>query len=708
MKKLLTVLLLSALLSAATAWGAPVLLKSRTIAGGDADLPWSALAELSGRHALVQLAQTPTAAQRDALAAQGVRLLAAIPQHAYLAYIEPRRYGANKALSPFRLVAPLEAEDKMQPRLVAGDIDEYAYVGAGEVLLVAKFFADVPVKERPELLRSAGAEIVTMADSIDLAYVTVAAPEDAWQLADLDGVQYVSIPEPAWEPRNNKVRALVRANAVHEPPYSVNGDGVPVLIFDGGIVPATTDGDAIHPDLKGRYTQGQTGMPDITGHANHVSCTVAGNGAMSDGTYAGMAPGASIVSMDITASALPGNFPFVQNNGDIDLSYKKAIEQYGVRTANNSIGANLGANQPITKCAWMGDYTMTSALIDELVGGKWSRPLIIVWAAGNEVTSGCPGTFYTIPPPSPAKNTISVGATSVLDEEIAFFSSRGPTDDGRLRPDIAAPGHEKDQGLTMIGTHSCATLFGTPMYMDMSGTSQASPVVTGATALALEYWDKEIGGDDPPPALMKGFIIHSAVDLGNPGPDYTYGYGGLRIPPLLDLIHAGTFDTVTVEQGDDFVAKFKKSGAGPVKVTIVWTDPPGAYQAKGNLVNDLDLVIIGPNGTQYDPWLLDPTAPAQPAGKGADHLNNTEQVYIANAPSGDYEVHIKGNDVAQGPQDVSYVYSGLVYSPDTDDDDNTPDDDDASPADDDDASPVDDDDDAADDDDDDDSGGCGC
>jgi hypothetical protein len=349
----------------------------------------------------------------------------------------------------------------------------------------------------------------------------------------------------------------------------------------------------------------------------------------------------------------------------------------------------------------MGDYTVAAMLIDEIVGGREGRPIILVWAAGNEVTSGCPGTFKTIPPPSPAKNTISVGAVSSLDEEIAFFSSRGPTDDGRLRPDVAAPGHEKD-GLIMKGTHSCVTYI-VPLYMDMSGTSQASPVVTGAVALALEYWQREIGGDDPSPALVKALVIHGAVDLGEKGPDYTYGYGGLRIPPILDLIGARAFKETTLDQGQTYRAQFTKTDAAPVKVTLAWTDPPGELLSARNLVNDLNLLVIGPDGAEHLPWLLDPANPAQPASTGVDTLNPVEQVLLEGAPTGDYEVVIAATDVPSGPQAASYVFTGLTFVSDgldDDDDDNTPGDDDDND--------DNDDDDAATDDDDDDSGGCGC
>ncbi len=648
---LLLLLLLAFTAVATAATGPSILLRSRTITPPATTLAWAKLAPFNGRHVLVQFQATPNAAEREALAATGLELLVPIPEHAYLAYVQPRQWAAMKSPSPLRYVAELAPEDKIHPRLQAGKIEDYALVGDGRVDLYVRFFDDVSADDIEAAIEMADGELLQYLPEVGAAFVRANSPEDAYVLAQADAVMWVTQPSPPWGLYNNAVRPVVGAGIAHQAPYSVNGNGVKVLVYDGGIVPGTT-GNAKHPDLGDRLVVGQTGVPDMIGHANHVSCTVAGDGSLSGGTYAGMAPQASIITMDFTPS---GFILFYNNPGDMAASYGHAIQDLGAQTANNSIGANIGPNN--YDCDWLGDYEGSAALIDEIIGGKFGREMIIVWAAGNERTSGCAGDFHLIPPPVPAKNTITVGATDVTTNEIAYFSSRGPTDDGRLKPDVAAPGHQTGGGMADTGTKSCVSNMGQPRYMNMSGTSQACPVVTGATALALEEWANVVGGDDPPPSLMKALMIHGVKDLGRPGPDYTFGYGLLQIPNSLDLILNQSYLQLTLDQGETWRQKFRR-GTGAVKVTLVWTDPPGPILAQRELVNDLDLSLVG-GGETFLPWVLKPNQPNVAATRGEDHVNPVEQVYIESPGEEVYEIVVQATDVPQGPQAMSLVFTGL-------------------------------------------------
>ena len=327
MKRLIPALLALLLVFAATAYaeGLPILLKNRTFQGEDAPVAWTALADFAGRHVLVQLAQTPTAGERDDLAAEGLHLMVPVPQHAYLAYVASRDWSQMKAAPALRAVVELQPEDKIHQRVLDGSIESYALAGNGRVDLLVTFFADTSLAQMQADVDSIGAEILETIEASNSAFVRVESIEDAYLLGGLDSVQWVAQPSPPWGLYNDRVRPFVGADTAHEPPYSVTGAGVNALIYDGGIIP-TEGGDSKHPDLAGRLIIGQTGTPDVLiGHASHVACTVGGTGAGSDGQYAGMAPDATIISMDFTPT---GMVLFYNNPGDISQSYGHAITDF--------------------------------------------------------------------------------------------------------------------------------------------------------------------------------------------------------------------------------------------------------------------------------------------------------------------------------------------------------------------------------------------
>ena len=179
----------------------------------------------------------------------------------------------------------------------------------------------------------------------------------------------------------------------------------------------------------------------------------------------------------------------------------------------NSVGANIDPNSLPT--ASFGDYETTSRLLDRLVRNTAGTPLLQFWAAGNErgginynwTTYGCMSV------PAGAKNIITCGATNNADA-IASFSSWGPTDDGRVKPEICATG---------IDVTSCIIGGG---YASYDGTSMSTPASAGVACLILQEWHQLFpGAPDPLPETMKALLINSATDIGAIGPDYQTGYG---------------------------------------------------------------------------------------------------------------------------------------------------------------------------------------
>jgi hypothetical protein len=333
----------------------------------------------------------------------------------------------------------------------------------------------------------------------------------------------------------------------------------------------------------------------------------------------------------------------------------------GARISNNSWGTG-------NVTAW-GDYSARSAAYDQLV--RDARPgagtdagnqqMVEVFSAGNdgEGNPGFPDEGYgTISAEGAAKNVITVGASegvraSGLDgcgvpnsgansaRDIIDFSSRGPTDDGRLKPDLVAPGTHitgaAPQHAGYAGFGTCNQFVsGSTSYSLISGSSQAAPQVSGAAAL-VRHWYARTQGADASPALTKALLVNTATDLGGgqngkgdsiaPGPNSDQGWGRVNL--------GNTFDSTVREYRDQLPADFlDASGQSrihsysvqdttkPVKVTLAWTDVPGP--TSGNpVVNNLDLVV-DTGGRTYKGNVFD--GALSRTGGSADPRNNTESV----------------------------------------------------------------------------------
>jgi subtilisin family serine protease len=323
-------------------------------------------------------------------------------------------------------------------------------------------------------------------------------------LAAEDAIAWVEPALPRMEgvslAANDSNRVAIQADVLQAAPYSLSGAGVSVMVYDGGTARST------HDDFGGRLTvRDGSGLID---HATHVAATVGGSGAASGGTFRGMAPGVTIESYGFEYDG-SGTFLF-SNPGDFETDYASALA-LGADIANNSIGSNVEPNG--FACSIQGDYGVMSSLIDAVVGGSLGAPFRIVWANGNERQgSRCDvegfGDYYSIAPPAGAKNHITVGALNSNDDSMTSFSSWGPTDDGRMKPDISAPGCQSsaDGGVTSAGASSNTS------YVVFCGTSMASPTVCGISALLLEDHRVQIGGPDPLSSTLKVLLAHTAQD----------------------------------------------------------------------------------------------------------------------------------------------------------------------------------------------------
>ena len=451
--------------------------------------------------------------------------------------------------------------------------------------------------------------------------------------------------------------------------FELDGSGVVVGICDGGV--DTNDNDTLHPDLRGRLaffvdvTGGRT-RRDVRGHGTHVAGIAVGDGSSGE-----VEPGGWLIGQGVAPGARLGSVNPVDTEGSPGTqpvgSFTRIMVENGAHIMNNSW------KQSVTN-----SYTANAALVDRLVrdpnADNLANPnadyLVLVFSAGNSGPDA-----GTITEPKAAKNPIIVGNSLNRRQDsddirgVARNSSRGPTADGRLSPTIVAPGTGIASARSTVQINGSRPLVGFRddagiRHVDHalnSGTSMAAPHVSGLCALLIQ-WRRNRTGRNPSPALLKALLVNGAEDLAG-GPD---GRGGtLRPIPNNDQgwgrvsLTNIVADAPLSERGPKLIIDqerpFTQPGAQhlyvvrpfdtsrPLRVTLVWSDPPGSVNAPPALVNDLDLEVNEMATGQFFLGNVFTNGFSSPGGD-FDNLNNVECVYIRNPSStGNYEISVIAN-----------------------------------------------------------------
>ncbi len=404
---------------------------------------------------------------------------------------------------------------------------------------------------------------------------------------------------------------------------------------------------------------------DDQDHGTHVAGSIAGddlaNLGVRDGAD-GVAPAAKLVIQD-------GGFA-IDDCADMPALGCPAADLYpffeqaylqGARIHSNSYGDRENFSPSDI-------YSDGSEAADAFM---WDHPdFLLLFAAGN----GGPGGS-TIGSPATAKNVVAVGATAhgVSSGTLASFSSRGPTHDGRIKPDVTAPGvgvvsANADGNVT---TNNCGT-------QALSGTSMACPTTAGFAALVREYYERGFypNGSATPPdalvpsaALLKATLIASAVPMENlvtPPPSDEQGWGRILVDDA--LYFPGDRKRLFVEDvtpgfaapADPAEARIVRiiGSSEPLRVVLPWTDYPSTPVALTNLVNDLDLEVESPTGTIYRGNVL--VNGVSVTGGTADALNNVEVVNVDNPETGDWIVRVSPAAVPQPDQPFALVVTGRL------------------------------------------------
>ncbi|GEP50703.1 hypothetical protein FNO01nite_13750 [Flavobacterium noncentrifugens] len=420
---------------------------------------------------------------------------------------------------------------------------------------------------------------------------------------------------------------------------SLDGQNMQIGIWDGGRVRET------HALLSGRVTISDSAA-DFAAHATHVAGTMIG-GTASLGAK-GMASQATLLGYD-------------WNN---DVSEVSRAAAQGLLLSNHS----YGSDPDFVQLSQWGRYDGDARAFDNVM---FNAPYyLFVNSAGNSRNGGYntgKDGYDLLASKSTSKNSIVVAAvqqvtnyTGPASVVMSGFSSWGPTDDGRIKPDICG------KGVNLLSS----TANTDNSYGRMSGTSMASPNVAG-TLLLLQQHYKNVKGSFMRSATLRGLAIHTADEAGTtPGPDYSFGWGLLNAEKAAIAINNEGVQSYihenTLLQGKNFSFNIKPlSATQPIVATICWTDPAGQIVtgavdlATPNLVNDLDIRITKAGETNY-PWRLNPAIPDDAATKGDNVVDNVEKIEIPN-PSGEYTITIthKGT-LTNGSQNYSLIITGIA------------------------------------------------
>ncbi|MBN2384035.1 S8 family serine peptidase [bacterium] len=455
-----------------------------------------------------------------------------------------------------------------------------------------------------------------------------------------------------------------------------NGSGVKVAIVDGGVDWDHVDLNVVSGTEYGGYEEvgepgSDGGAGDGSGHGTHVAGIVNANGTsgLTDGTgflYGlGVAPGTTLHAQDAL-----GDGPAV----DIYTRSYDSITN-GADLSNNSWYYDC----PLGGCGYTGNCADLDDYVHDAISGSPRNPFMLVFSAGN-AGNDCGGPYpcmESITDPKEAKNVIVVGSTdsersaSGDIDAISDFSSRGFCVDGRVKPDVMAPGDniistENRDGLVDM---SCdLSPAGTTTHAYCSGTSMSSPHVTGFAALFIEFWRVHYYTSSTPlPATINAAIICTTDDLGGADdgwghvitnrPNEHQGWGRVNMDRLLNPpvpIQFYENPLLLDDSGDYYEIQIQAYNTSePLRITLAWTDAPGLADANPALVNNLNLRVTDPNSTYWRGNYFGTDGWSQ-SGGSYDTLNNIENVWIENPIAGTYTLRVTGTTIAGD----GYYYNG--------------------------------------------------
>ncbi len=570
----------------------------------------------SGKYyVLVQFTELPAKGRLEQLKTAGIELTEYFPGNAYLATID-KDFDFKKAAS-FRI-----GSVNMVPTFVKVDKNIFTTNfndKENEKFLAVNIFPGMDKKLAAQELMRLKAVIVPTKFSLAPVIFIQADSKIIDSIAALPFVSYINVQSIKDRILNYNNHGTHSINSLQSAVgRSLDGRGVAVGVGDNADI-------STHLDFTGRLINRVFYVPEY--HGTHTSGTVAGAGLI-DPKAKGMAPKAPLIS---------------QWFSDIITNTASYVTDYNLIATNNS----YYSSEP--GCAGNSLYDVMSNYADAQV--RTYNQVLHVIASGNDGNFSCspyPYAYATIKSGwQTAKNVITVGNLVGADYNISFNSSHGPVKDGRIKPEIVANGTNTYSNYINNG------------YGPYSGSSMAAPVVTGTLSLLQQRYRQLHSGANGSSALMKAVLCNGAEDLGNAGPDYTFGFGMMNARNAVEALESNRYYTNAITNAASITQNISvPAGARRLKVMLCWIDKEAAANAAISLVNDLDLAVTTPASAVRRPLVLNsaPSNVSDNAVERRDSLNNIEQVIIDNPTAGSYTLSVNGYAVPFGPQDYALTY----------------------------------------------------